>query len=74
MVLEKNTKTLPVKPANIDSWPVPGSITLADPLFHRPGKINVLLGIELFFQLLEPGKISLSSDDNLPTFQNIKLG
>ncbi|XP_053686784.1 uncharacterized protein LOC128736332 [Sabethes cyaneus] len=74
MVLEKITNTLPVKPANTDGWPIPGSITLADPLFHRPGKISVLLGIELFFQLLEPGKISLSSDDSLPTLQNTKLG
>ncbi|XP_055543437.1 uncharacterized protein LOC129728988 [Wyeomyia smithii] len=74
MVLNKITNTLPIKPANTDGWPIPGSITLADPLFHRPGKISVLLGIELFFQLLEPGKISLSSDDSLPTLQNTKLG
>ncbi|XP_058816696.1 uncharacterized protein LOC131679970 [Topomyia yanbarensis] len=74
MVLERITKTLPVKQANIDGWPIPSSINLADPLFHRPGKINVLLGIELFFQLLEPGKITLSTDDSFPTLQNTKLG
>ncbi|XP_055543505.1 uncharacterized protein LOC129729050 [Wyeomyia smithii] len=74
MVLNKITNTLPIKPANTSGWPIPDSITLADPLFHRPGKISVLLGIELFFQLLEPGKISLSSDDSFPTLQNTKLG
>ncbi|XP_055645570.1 uncharacterized protein LOC129782376 [Toxorhynchites rutilus septentrionalis] len=74
MVLERITKTLPVKPANIDGWPMPHSINLADPVFHRPGKISVLLGIELFFQLLEPGKIILSPDGDLPTLQNTKLG
>ncbi|XP_058817221.1 uncharacterized protein LOC131680524 [Topomyia yanbarensis] len=74
IVLETISKTLPCKPANIDDWPIPGSVHLADPLFHRPGKVEVLLGIELFFQLLEPGKINLSIDDSLPTLQNTKLG
>ncbi|XP_055542601.1 uncharacterized protein LOC129728208 [Wyeomyia smithii] len=74
MVLEKITKMLPCKPANIVDWPIPGSIHLADPLFHRPGEVEVLLGIELFFQLLEPGKITLSTDGTLPTLQNTKLG
>ncbi|XP_062716636.1 uncharacterized protein LOC115260563 [Aedes albopictus] len=74
MVLPKITKMLPCKPANIDGWPIPGAIHLADPLFHRPGKVEVLLGMELFFQLLEPGKIALSIDDSLPTLQNTKLG
>ncbi|XP_053686518.1 uncharacterized protein LOC128736060 [Sabethes cyaneus] len=74
MVLEKITKTLPCKAANIDTWPIPGSIHLADPLFHRPGKVEVLLGIELFFQMLEPGQIALSADNSLPTLQNTRLG
>ncbi|XP_055622584.1 uncharacterized protein LOC129766143 [Toxorhynchites rutilus septentrionalis] len=74
MVLERITKTLPVKPANIDGWPMPHSINLADPVFHRPSKISVLLGIDLFFQLLEPGKIIRSPDGGLPTLQNTKLG
>ncbi|XP_055526962.1 uncharacterized protein LOC129719596 [Wyeomyia smithii] len=65
---------LPCKPANNVDWPIPGSIHLADPLFHRPGEVEVLLGIELFFQLLEPGKITLSTDGTLPTLQNTKLG
>ncbi|XP_055634113.1 uncharacterized protein LOC129774405 [Toxorhynchites rutilus septentrionalis] len=74
VVLEKITRMLPGKPANIDDWSMPGSIHLADPLFHRPGKVEVLLGIELFFQLLEPGKIAISADGSLPTLQNTKLG
>ncbi|XP_062709700.1 uncharacterized protein LOC134288546 [Aedes albopictus] len=74
LVLEKITKSLPCKPAHIDNWPIPGSINLADPLFHLPGPVDVLLGTELFFQLLEPGKVDLSTDDSLPTLQNTKLG
>ncbi|XP_055623505.1 uncharacterized protein LOC129766930 [Toxorhynchites rutilus septentrionalis] len=74
VVLEKITRMLPGKPANIDDWSMPGSIHLADSLFHRPGKVEVLLGIELSFQLLEPGKIAISADGSLPTLQNTKLG
>ncbi|XP_055633263.1 uncharacterized protein LOC129773646 [Toxorhynchites rutilus septentrionalis] len=74
VVLEKITRMLPGKPANIDDWSMPGSIHLADPLFHRPGKVEVLLGVELFSQLLEPGKIAISADGSLSTLQNTKLG
>ncbi|XP_055631989.1 uncharacterized protein LOC129771893 [Toxorhynchites rutilus septentrionalis] len=74
IVLERITRTLPSKPIYIQDWPISGSIYLADPLFNCPGKIDVLLGIDLFLQLLEPGKISLSSDDSLPTLQNTKFG
>ncbi|XP_062540962.1 uncharacterized protein LOC134209004 [Armigeres subalbatus] len=74
LVLEKITNTLPCKPAPIHEWPIPESLHLADPLFHLPGKIDVLLGTELFFQLLEPGKMNLSADESLPILQNTKLG
>ncbi|XP_055543544.1 uncharacterized protein LOC129729089 [Wyeomyia smithii] len=74
LVLERITKFLPCKPAIIKDWPIPHSIPLADPLFHRPGKVDVLLGTEIFFQLLEPGQIILSPDNSLPTLQNTKLG
>ncbi|XP_055634169.1 uncharacterized protein LOC129774455 [Toxorhynchites rutilus septentrionalis] len=63
-----------VTPINTKDWPIPGSIPLADPQFHHPGKICMLLGNKLFFQLLEPGTIKLGSDDGLPVLQNTKLG
>nr|XP_029729910.1 uncharacterized protein LOC115267182 [Aedes albopictus] len=65
---------LPIKPINVDDWPIPGSIQLADPQFHNPGKISMLLGNRLFFQLLEPGTIQMGSNDCLPVLQNTKLG
>nr|XP_029717306.1 uncharacterized protein LOC115260532 [Aedes albopictus] len=34
----------------------------------------MLLGNKLFFQLLEPGTINLSTDSSLPVLQNTKLG
>ncbi|XP_065086854.1 uncharacterized protein LOC135708681 [Ochlerotatus camptorhynchus] len=74
IILERLTSELPLKPINIADWPIPGSIPLADPQFHHPGKISILLGNKLFFQLLEPGNIKLGSDDCLPVLQNTKLG
>ncbi|XP_062557924.1 uncharacterized protein LOC134222785 [Armigeres subalbatus] len=74
MVLDKITNTLPCKQVSTDDWTIPDSIHLADPFFHRPGRIDVLLGIEIFFQLLQPGQISLNFGGTSPTLQNTKLG
>ncbi|XP_055632920.1 uncharacterized protein LOC129773346 [Toxorhynchites rutilus septentrionalis] len=59
---------------DISQWPIPDAIHLADPQFHHPNKISLLLGNKLFFELLEPGTIRLSADDSLPLLQNTKLG
>ncbi|XP_075150806.1 uncharacterized protein LOC142224913 [Haematobia irritans] len=48
------------------------NITLADPTFNRPGKIDILLGAEYYHQLLAIGQIQLG--DNLPILQNTTLG
>ena len=74
ILLKRLTAELPIKPINVDDWPIPGSIQLADPQFHNPGKISMLLGNRLFFQLLEPGTIQMGSNDCLPVLQNTKLG
>lgn len=74
IVLHRITSELPLKTVNIADWPIPESIHLADPQFHHPGRISMLLGNKLFFQLLEPGTIRLDANDNLPVLQNTKLG
>ncbi|XP_058816675.1 uncharacterized protein LOC131679948 [Topomyia yanbarensis] len=74
VVLDRITSELPIKPVDISNWPIPSSIHLADPQFHRPGKISMLLGNKLFFNLLEPGTIKLCLENRLPVLQNTKLG
>ncbi|XP_053699038.1 uncharacterized protein LOC128746009 [Sabethes cyaneus] len=74
IVLRRITSDLPLKPINISNWPIPTTINLADPQFHHPGKISMLLGNKLFFQLLESGTIKLDLDGRLPVLQNTKLG
>jgi len=39
-----------------DNWNLPVDVQLADPYFYRPGKVDLLLGAELFFDLLLPEK------------------
>nr|XP_029728573.1 uncharacterized protein LOC109397738 [Aedes albopictus] len=79
VILDKITSELPLKCVDVTDWPIPDSIHLADvemnqPRFNHPGKISMLLGNKLFFQLLEPGTINLSTDSSLPVLQNTKLG
>ncbi|XP_058449300.1 uncharacterized protein LOC131429265 [Malaya genurostris] len=74
VVLDRITSELPIKPVDISNWPIPSSIHLADPQFHHPGKISMLLGNKLFFNLIEPGTIKLCTENRLPILQNTKLG
>ncbi|XP_055543175.1 uncharacterized protein LOC129728748 [Wyeomyia smithii] len=73
VVLDRLTSELPLRPVDITTWPIPESIKLADPQFHHPGKISILLGNKLYFSLIEPGTIKLSANDSLPVLQNTKL-
>ncbi|KYM98105.1 hypothetical protein ALC62_11198 [Cyphomyrmex costatus] len=50
---------------------IPETITLADPSFHIPGRIDVLLGGSIFWELLCVGQIKLGK--NQPIAQKTKL-
>jgi hypothetical protein len=71
LVLPKITGLLPTSPVDTSSWQIPNNIPLADPTFAKPGKIDVLLGQEHFFSLLDNGRIEF---ENMPILQNTKLG
>ncbi|XP_017482687.1 PREDICTED: uncharacterized protein LOC108371608 [Rhagoletis zephyria] len=53
-------------------WNIPANITLADPSFFRPQKIDLLIGVSLFFELLCVGQICLKQ--GLPILQKTRLG
>jgi hypothetical protein len=55
-----------------DNWNLPVDVQLADPYFDRPGKVDLLLGTELFFDLLLPEKRTRAGV--YPTLQNTELG
>ena len=45
-----------------DELQIPGNLVLVDSKFHNNGPIDMLLGAEYFFDLLDAGKIELGQD------------
>ncbi|GBO31665.1 hypothetical protein AVEN_22673-1 [Araneus ventricosus] len=56
LVVPKITGITPSKCLDISALNLPPNITLADPHFHKPGKIDLLLGNEYFCEFLRPGQ------------------
>ncbi|XP_033150744.1 uncharacterized protein LOC108603731 isoform X1 [Drosophila busckii] len=59
---------------DVDSagWNIPKNIALADPLFYKSQRIDLLIGAGLFFELLCVGQIQLA--EHLPTLQKTRFG
>lgn len=53
-------------------WKIPPHMQLADPSYSKPQHIDMLLGADLFFDLLMPGEFKISNE--LPVLRNTKLG
>ncbi|XP_051167644.1 uncharacterized protein LOC127285590 [Leptopilina boulardi] len=51
---------------------IPDGIKLADPEFHKPAEINLLIGAEFFFQLLQTGQMCVKGQSAV--FQETLLG
>jgi hypothetical protein len=62
LVTSKITDILPAVTIKHESWNIPSKIKLADPEFYKPRKIDMLLGAELFFDIMENGQIILDND------------
>ncbi|XP_037930364.1 uncharacterized protein LOC119665129, partial [Teleopsis dalmanni] len=71
-IIPKIVSDQPMQYLNIESWDIPKELTLADPDFNKPGRIDCLLGAEIFFKLLIEGQIKLAG--SLPTLQNSIFG
>ncbi|XP_073841598.1 uncharacterized protein [Musca autumnalis] len=63
---------IPAQPNHITKWQIPQNIKLADPNFNTQGKVDILVGAEFYFSLMQPGTIKLSG--NQPILQNTALG
>ncbi|XP_061394371.1 uncharacterized protein LOC133329930, partial [Musca vetustissima] len=57
---------------DIQNWQIPKNIRLADPNFNVQGNIDILLGAEFYFSLMQPGTIKLNGHQ--PILQNTALG
>jgi hypothetical protein len=56
LVLPKISGEIPQSPIDTVTWNIPVGIPLADPEFNRPGRIDLLIGAEIFFNILKPGR------------------
>lgn len=72
LIVTTVTSNIPLARIDVSARRLPNGIYLADPTFHNPGKIDMLLGVELFFELLQPGHIKL--DENYPKLRETRLG
>jgi len=55
-VLSDITGTTPATKLDTSKWNIPNDIKLADENFNIPGDIDLLLGADLFHEMLEPGR------------------
>ncbi|XP_045493455.1 uncharacterized protein LOC123692724 [Colias croceus] len=72
LVLNELTGRLPKTPVDIQALKIPNSLTLADPEFYKPAPIEVLIGADIFWDILNSEQLSLGP--NNPKLQNSKFG
>lgn len=72
LVLPKLTVNLPCRSVDITQWNIPNNLPLADPRFNICHGIDLIIGAELFYTLLETQRITLA--DEFPILQKTTLG
>ncbi len=72
VIVDEIADKLPAEEYCVKDWKIPKLIPLADPEFNKPGEIDMILGAEVFMDLLLNHKIKLGSD--LPWIQKTKFG
>ncbi|XP_065077563.1 uncharacterized protein LOC135700834 [Ochlerotatus camptorhynchus] len=73
LVLPKVTVNLPTTPINMEGWKLPDGIQLADPAFFQSKGVDIILGIENFFEFFETGR-RLSIENHLPNLAESVFG
>lgn len=72
LIIDEITQHLPTAKIDLQNFKIPENISLADPTFNVPGKIDALLGAGVFWRLLCLGQHVISR--NLPLLHKTKLG
>nr|XP_029722527.1 uncharacterized protein LOC115263370 [Aedes albopictus] len=72
LIVSRVTGALPTNPVEADRWPIPQDLYLADSRFYEPNRVDLLIGAEIFFELLLQGKIKMA--DELPVLQESVFG
>lgn len=72
LVLPRITEKLPQLKINRNFFQLSRDQRLADPVFDKPGKIDLLIGAGLFWNLLCVGQVKTTKDG--PVWQKTQLG
>ncbi|XP_026744728.1 uncharacterized protein LOC113506069 isoform X1 [Trichoplusia ni] len=71
-IIPEITKVLPSSFVHIKHVPIPSGLKLADPNFNVPSVVDILVGAEVFWNVLGSNRIDLGK--NLPKLCETKLG
>ena len=71
-ILSNITGTTPSNKLDTSSWKIPTELNLADEQFDQPGNIDLLIGADLFYEMLLPGR--RTRPGNYPVLQETVLG
>lgn len=71
-VHQKLQQRHPFMSTSVDEWKIPGNCTLADPEFNKTRSIELILGADVFYKLLEGDRVSLGT--NRPDLIKTTLG
>ncbi|XP_058817069.1 uncharacterized protein LOC131680368 [Topomyia yanbarensis] len=71
-VLPKLTVLLPTTSCNPAEWDLPDSTLIADPSFHEPGPVDLIIGAEYYMDLLKDERQKATPSG--PTLQNTVFG
>lgn len=63
---------LPTGKVETHTWPLPAGIELADPTFNVPDDVDVIIGAELFYDVLKKGRVKIGGD--FPTLAETAFG
>ncbi|XP_062703701.1 uncharacterized protein LOC134286146 [Aedes albopictus] len=72
-VLPRVTVDLPTRSIDIRSWNVPKKLVLADPTFHESGAVDLIIGAEVYLELMIAER-QIKLGDSGPILQNTLLG
>ncbi|XP_055633090.1 uncharacterized protein LOC129773499 [Toxorhynchites rutilus septentrionalis] len=73
LVLPTLTAKLPTTAINTSGWSIPENIQLADPLFAESFAIDIIIGMESFFDLFESGR-KMTPGEGKPTLHESVFG
>jgi len=70
-ILSDITGTTPATKLETITWKIPTDIKLAEENFNMPGDIDLLLGADLFYEMLQSGRLT---SHGYPVLQGRVLG